>query len=196
LKSLQSLDLRGHRCGWYRNRRGEEEGGIAELARSPLLGQLRRLLLGQSWPSDGWSSNGWTAQVLSPIQPADRIELLQDTWIVTQLRQSRYLIPSQLVECDLEELWWLGDTRNRERRPLAPWVVDWLEEFPELIEKMEPTQARVLRMRYGLDEQPRTLQEIGECLGLPRERVREIEKEALRILSGLRRGLVGELFGR
>jgi hypothetical protein len=29
-------------------------------------------------------------------------------------------MPSQLVECDLEELWWLGDIRNRERVP-DPW---------------------------------------------------------------------------
>ena len=37
------------------------------------------------------------------------------------LRKSRYLMPSGLLECDLEELWWLGDTHNRERVPL-PWI--------------------------------------------------------------------------
>ena len=48
LPKLRSLDLRRHHCGWQRDRMGRNTGGITELARSPLLGQVRRILLAQS----------------------------------------------------------------------------------------------------------------------------------------------------
>jgi RNA polymerase primary sigma factor len=61
---------------------------------------------------------------------------------------------------------------------------DDLHHVKDLLQKMDKREATVLRMRFGLDdEQPRTLKEIGECLGLTRERVRQIESEALGKLS-------------
>ncbi|HEY4760887.1 MAG TPA: RNA polymerase sigma factor RpoD/SigA [Thermoguttaceae bacterium] len=52
------------------------------------------------------------------------------------------------------------------------------------LETMDPREATVLRLRFGLDgHEPRTLKEIGESLGLTRERVRQIETEALNKLA-------------
>ena len=48
-------------------------------------------------------------------------------------------------------------------------------------------EREVLALRYGLDDyEPKTLEEIGRRLGLTRERVRQIEVEALRRLATLR----------
>jgi RNA polymerase primary sigma factor len=48
-------------------------------------------------------------------------------------------------------------------------------------------ERQVLVLRYGLiDEEPKTLEEIGRRLGLTRERVRQIELDSLRRLANLR----------
>ena len=52
------------------------------------------------------------------------------------------------------------------------------------LDTMEPREAAVLRMRFGVgDYAPQTLKEIGETLGLTRERVRQIETDALNRLA-------------
>lgn len=61
---------------------------------------------------------------------------------------------------------------------------DDLHHVRDLLGKMDQREAAVLRMRFGLDdEEPKTLKVIGERLGLTRERVRQIESEALSKLS-------------
>src|SRR5438094_3389446 len=48
-------------------------------------------------------------------------------------------------------------------------------------------QRQVLVLRFGLDDdKPKTLEEIGRRLGLTRERIRQIQDEALRRLANLR----------
>ncbi len=57
---------------------------------------------------------------------------------------------------------------------------DNLAHVLQRLDVMDHREATVLRMRFGLDDnEPRTLKEIGESLGLTRERVRQIETEAL-----------------
>lgn len=67
---------------------------------------------------------------------------------------------------------------------------DNLKHVFRMLEQMDVREATILRMRFGLDDsEPKTLKEIGETLGLTRERVRQIEAEALRRLA---QGLLGE----
>ena len=53
--------------------------------------------------------------------------------------------------------------------------------------RRSPSASGSARARYGLiDEEPKTLEEIGKRLGLTRERVRQIELDSLRRLANLR----------
>jgi RNA polymerase primary sigma factor len=55
------------------------------------------------------------------------------------------------------------------------------------LDHLPERNRRVLELRYGLDgRDPRTLDEIGREFGLTRERIRQIEVEALRELAALR----------
>jgi RNA polymerase primary sigma factor len=58
------------------------------------------------------------------------------------------------------------------------------EQIRQILEELDDKEALVLKLRFGLDDnQPRTLQEIGDRLSLTRERIRQIEQKAMRKLS-------------
>jgi RNA polymerase sigma factor (sigma-70 family) len=53
----------------------------------------------------------------------------------------------------------------------------------QLLNEIDPRQASILKLHYGLDgNKPMGLKEIGDKLGLTRERIRQIQREALVML--------------
>lgn len=51
---------------------------------------------------------------------------------------------------------------------------------------LDPRERQVLRLRFGFDGEPQTLEEIGTVFGVTRERIRQIEAKALKKLQSPR----------
>jgi len=76
-------------------------------------------------------------------------------------------------------------TDERDKGPEALMMeADDLERVLDRLDALDDREANVIRMRFGLgDHEPMTLREVGETLGLTRERVRQLETLALRKLT-------------
>ncbi len=58
------------------------------------------------------------------------------------------------------------------------------QQLDGFISELTPREQLVIRSRFGLlDGQAQTLQQIGNSLGVTRERIRQLEKKALRRLK-------------
>ena len=59
-------------------------------------------------------------------------------------------------------------------------------ELEHVLATLAPREAQVLRLRFGFDDgRERTLREVGERLDLTRERIRQIEAEAIEKLQSV-----------
>lgn len=57
------------------------------------------------------------------------------------------------------------------------------EALDQILGQLLPREAQILRLRFGLEGgQPQTLEQVGQAMGLSRERIRQIERQALRRL--------------
>ncbi len=80
-------------------------------------------------------------------------------------------------------------TDDRSKAPEVQLIEsDDLDRVFEYLSELDDREATVIRMRFGLDSYaPMTLREVGENLGLTRERVRQLEGQALgKLINALR----------
>jgi RNA polymerase primary sigma factor len=76
----------------------------------------------------------------------------------------------------------LGDTLEQDSVPSVELEMiksSFERRIQGMVSGLDEKEREVIRMRFGLDgEDPKTLQEIGEAMGLSRERIRQIESRA------------------
>ena len=90
---------------------------------------------------------------------------------------------------DTSEGFTLSDVLADEKTPQpeeALFSASESELIHKMLDQIDEREATILRMRFGLDAgEGMTLKDIGKQIGLTRERVRQIEGEALRKLNDL-----------
>ena len=78
----------------------------------------------------------------------------------------------------------IGDLQpdHHAENPMSNLIAEANREIIETVfATLSDREAQVLRLRFGLDsDQPRTLEQVGQELGVTRERIRQIETKALR----------------
>jgi len=76
----------------------------------------------------------------------------------------------------------LGDTLEQDTIPSVEAEMmrsSFEQRIQDMVGGLDEKEREVIRMRFGLDgDEPKTLQEIGESMGLSRERIRQIESRA------------------
>jgi len=56
----------------------------------------------------------------------------------------------------------------------------WADEVRRLLDTLTPIESRIIRWRFGLDDEDElTLKEIGDKYNLSRERIRQLQEQAL-----------------
>ncbi len=125
----------------------------------------------------------------TPEEIAELIEIPphEVRWILGRSQQPISLEQPVGEEQD-NELGYLIEDKELPAPPDAMAQILLAEEVDKVLATLDPREERILRLRYGLqDGRNYTLEEVGERFGLTRERIRQIEGQALRKLRHPRR---------
>jgi RNA polymerase primary sigma factor len=122
----------------------------------------------------------------TPEEIAEEIKELDPQKARWLLRVSRRSISLDKPIGDEEDAGELGDFIVDETAPSPIQVTEkrlLRESLERMLADLTPREARVLRLRFGLNgDHAHTLKEVGDRIGVTRERVRQIEGKALRKL--------------
>lgn len=110
-------------------------------------------------------------------EESDKIEwMLRVSWLPLSLE-------SPVGDEEDSELGMFVEDENSPSPSQAAYNNMMVEKVHEVLATLSPREARILRLRFGLENgRMYTLEEVGEKFGLTRERIRQIEGKALRRL--------------
>jgi RNA polymerase primary sigma factor len=112
---------------------------------------------------------------------ADRIQVgLSEVTTLLQVADENISLSAVIDE---EHEFHLSDKLEQETIPAADFVflrTSLRRHVQQALDELDEKEEKVLRLRFGLDgADPKTLKEIGELMNLSRERIRQIEAQAL-----------------
>ncbi len=116
---------------------------------------------------------------------AERLEVTPEE-ILSLLRVADDNVSLSTV-IDEEHDFHLADKLEQDSVPAADYVLlrsSLKTLLHNALDELDPKEEKVVKLRFGLDgEEPKTLKEIGEMMSLSRERIRQIEAQALEKLN-------------
>jgi RNA polymerase primary sigma factor len=117
-------------------------------------------------------------------------EIAQDTGLQVEKVKSSLKVAKRTISLENHvgegdtELGSLIEDKNSPSPLEAVISHDLQDKIHRMLNTLSPKEERILRMRFGLgDETPHTLEEVGQTFGVSRERIRQIEAQALRKLK-------------
>ena len=117
-------------------------------------------------------------------------EIAQDTGLQVEKVKSSLKVAKRTISLENHvgegdtELGSLIEDKNSPSPLEAVISHDLQDKIHQMLNTLSPKEERILRMRFGLgDETPHTLEEVGQTFGVSRERIRQIEAQALRKLK-------------
>ncbi|MFT4515169.1 MAG: RNA polymerase primary sigma factor [Planctomycetota bacterium] len=116
---------------------------------------------------------------------AEELDLPENNWDVVRDTVQANSQPMHSVNDDAGAAFAdvIEDTRTRSPEDQILEAME-IGRMHELIERLDTREARILRLRFGLGNgEPMTLKAIGKRFGLTRERVRQMEQQALEKLG-------------
>ncbi|MDQ3924903.1 MAG: RNA polymerase sigma factor RpoD/SigA [Actinomycetota bacterium] len=120
----------------------------------------------------------------SEVELAERLGIKPEE--VKRLREVSQPIGSINARVGAEEGAEMGDLLPDERAGddyARVEIGQWEGTLHEAVESLPEREARILKMRHGLDgSKTRTLREVSEALGISQERARQVEIKALRTI--------------
>ncbi|MBQ9908041.1 MAG: RNA polymerase sigma factor RpoD [Oscillospiraceae bacterium] len=126
-----------------------------------------------------------TGQEASPEEIASKLEMpVEKVLEIMRIAQDPVSLETPVGE---EEDSHLGDFIPDDQAPSPDEAASnamLKEQLNEVLSTLTDREAKVMRMRYGLENgRQQTLEDVGKALGVTRERIRQIEAKALRKLK-------------
>jgi len=145
------------------------------------------------WKATAMELNYRLGRRATTSEVAEELELPENNWNVVR---ETVLANSQPVHSMSEDGSSVSDALEdvRCQRPEEEYLAAMeIERMRELLESLDQRESKILKLRFGLgSSEPMTLKAIGKRFGLTRERVRQMEQQALDKLSAIMSREFGE----